>query len=243
MRALTHADFLALWEIGKTLHPLDWGLLAVNTMFPTTQPDNAADWPIGRRNRALVEMQLACFGPALRGWTSCRGCADKLEFTLDGRALAESPLPEQGAPIVVNGRGFRLPTSRDLALIAAEADASTAAVALVEMCRINGDAGPVEQSFSTVIDWTEEDLDAIGDKMARADPLGEIMLHFDCPECGELFDDSLELPTFLRAEIEGWARRLLREVHTLAAAYGWSEAEILSLSPARRQFYLEMVLG
>jgi hypothetical protein len=28
-------------------------------------------------------------------------------------------------------------------------------------------------------------------------------------------------------------------VHALASVYGWSEKEILSLSPARRQFYLE----
>ena len=34
--------------------------------------------------------------------------------------------------------------------------------------------------------------------------------------------------------------RILREVHTLAAAYGWSEAEILALSPARRRVYLEL---
>src|SRR5271169_955698 len=243
MRAVTQADLLALWESGKALHPLDWGLLAVNTMFPETQPDSVADWPIGRRNRALVEMQLACFGPALRGWTSCRRCADKLEFALDGLTLAESPLPEQGAPIVVNGRTFRLPTSRDLARVAAEDDPGKAAVALVEMCRINGEAGPVERSFTTEIDWTEVELDAIGDKMALADPLGEIMLHFDCPECGESFDDSLDLATFLRAEIEGRAKRLLREVHMLASAYGWGEAEILSLNPARRQFYLEMVLA
>jgi hypothetical protein len=31
------------------------------------------------------------------------------------------------------------------------------------------------------------------------------------------------------------------DVHTLASAYGWSESEILSLNPARREFYLEMV--
>jgi hypothetical protein len=243
MHAITQADFLALWEHGKALHPLDWGLLAVSTMFPETQPDSVADWPIGRRNRALVEMQLAWFGPALHGWTSCPRCANKLEFTLDGRALAECPLPEQGAPLVVNGRTFRLPTSRDLALIAAEDDPRTAAVALVEMCRINEEAWPVEWRSPTEIDWTEEDLDAIGEKMALADSLGEIVVHFDCPECGESFDDSLDLPTFLRAEIEGRAKRLLREVHTLASAYGWGEAEILALNPARRRFYLEMVLA
>ena len=66
--------------------------------------------------------------------------------------------------------------------------------------------------------------------MALADPLAEIMLHFDCPACGTSFDESLDLAAFLWAEIEGQAKRLCCEVHTLASAYGWSETEILSLS-------------
>jgi hypothetical protein len=34
---------------------------------------------------------------------------------------------------------------------------------------------------------------------------------------------------------------LLTEVHRLAQAYGWREAEILALSEARRHAYLELV--
>jgi hypothetical protein len=241
MRALTQVDFLALWESGQALHPLDQGLLAIHAAFPETQQhDNAADWPIGRRNRALAEMRLACFGPALRGWTSCRQCADNLEFQLDGRVLAESHAPEPGETIVVNGRAFRLPTSRDLARIAAEQDPIGASMLLLERCRLDDDAEPPNRTAPT-IGWTEQDLDAIGERIAVADPLAEIMLHFDCPTCGESFEESLDLPTFLWAEIEARAKRLLLDVHSLATAYGWSEAEILSLNPARRQFYLEMV--
>jgi hypothetical protein len=33
----------------------------------------------------------------------------------------------------------------------------------------------------------------------------------------------------------------MREVHRLARVYGWREADILSMSASRRQFYLEMV--
>jgi len=33
----------------------------------------------------------------------------------------------------------------------------------------------------------------------------------------------------------------LSDVHTLARAYGWRERDILTLSPTRRQFYLNMV--
>jgi hypothetical protein len=75
MLALTQADFLALWESGRALHPLDQGLLAIDAAISEAQHDSAADWPIGRRNRVLAEMRLACFGPALRGWTSCGQCA------------------------------------------------------------------------------------------------------------------------------------------------------------------------
>jgi hypothetical protein len=240
VRALTQADFLALWERGKTLHPLDWGLLAVHAANSEAPPDSAADWPIGRRNRALAEMRLACFGPALRGWTFCRQCAEKLEFQLDGRLLAESQVPAPGETVVVNERTFRLPTSRDLAKIAAEHDPIAAAMLLLGRCRVDGRATAEDQEAPTT-EWTEEDIDAVGEKMALADPLAEIMLHFDCPACGTSFEESLDLPTFLWGEIEARAQRLLLAVHTLAMAYGWNEAEILSLNAARREFYLEMV--
>jgi hypothetical protein len=242
MRALTQADFLALWETGRALHPLDQGLLAIDAAISEGQHDSAADWPIGRRNRALAEMRSACFGPALRGWTSCRQCADKLEFHLDGRALAKSQVPAPGETVVVNGRTFRLPTSRDLAQIAAEQDPIAAAMRLLERCRLEGRAAAEDRAVPTS-DWSEEDIDAVGEKMALADPLAEIMLHFDCPACGASFEESLDLSTFLWAEIEARATRLLFNVHTLATAYGWNEAEILSLSAARREFYLEMVRG
>jgi hypothetical protein len=240
MRALSQADFLALWESGRALHPLDQGLLTIDAAFSETQHDSAANWPIGRRNRALAELRLACFGPALRGWTSCQQCAEKLEFELDGRALAGSEHPEYREPIIVNGRAFRLPTSRDLAQIAAEQDPIAAAMLLLERCRVDGRAA-TEDRGTPATDWTEEDIDAVGEKMALADPLAEIMLHFDCPACGSSYDESLDLPTFLWAEIEVRAKRLLLEVHLLATAYGWSEAEILSLNAQRREFYLEMV--
>ena len=60
---------------------------------------------------------------------------------------------------------------------------------------------------------------------------------FVSPEAGGPTD----IAGFFWAELDAWARRLLREIHTLARFYGWSEAEILALSPLRRRCYLEMV--
>jgi hypothetical protein len=76
-----------------------------------------------------------------------------------------------------------------------------------------------------------------------ADPLAEIVLEFECPECKECFTETLDLASFLFSELDGRVRRLLLDVHTLAGFYGWSEAEILALSPARRNFYLQQVLS
>jgi hypothetical protein len=47
-----------------------------------------------------------------------------------------------------------------------------------------------------------------------------------------------DIVTFLWREIENLAGHLLRDVHTLASAYGWRESDILALSAARRDFYL-----
>ena len=40
--------------------------------------------------------------------------------------------------------------------------------------------------------------------------------------------------------MHAWARRTLRDVHVLARAYGWREADVLALSPTRRQIYVEL---
>jgi hypothetical protein len=238
MRAMQHADFLSLWEKGRALHPLDQGLLAIHAAFPEATSESVADWPLGRRNRALAELHCSYFGHALEGWTSCPQCGEKLEFKMDGRALVEQPQSQQGEPIVMHGETFRLPTTRDLALVAQERDAwdghDTAAVRLLRACRVDG-GEEIEHS------WSEEELEEAGEKMAAADPLAEIVLNFQCPVCEGTCQETLDLPTFLWAELEALARRLAREVHTLASAYGWSESEILALSDARRRLYIEMV--
>jgi hypothetical protein len=233
MRTLTQADVLALWETGRSLHPLDQGVLALQAAFPELR-ESVADWPLGRRNRALAQLRVAAFGASLRGWMSCRRCEEQLEFEIDGRALAEGAEPEM--QIEVRGRNFRLPTSRDLAAVATEKDATAAARQLLSRCCANGEGLPWKDEF-----WTEEWMEAVGERMAEADPLAEILLSFECPSCAVTFEESLDLPGFLWAEMGGRAKRLLLEVHTLASAYGWSEREILALPAARREFYLGQV--
>jgi hypothetical protein len=54
------------------------------------------------------------------------------------------------------------------------------------------------------------------------------------------WDVLFDIVSFFWAEIGAWAQRLLREVHALASAYGWREADILALSAWRRRQYLDL---
>jgi hypothetical protein len=232
MRALSSADVLGLWEQGVSLHPLDRGLLALGMADPAAA-NVVADWPLGRRNHALLELHTSWFGPRLGGWTSCPACGEKVEFELDARQLAapsDAWHPQES--VNVGEHAFRLPTSRDLAHVAAADDGAPASIGLLERCRIGG---PQNR------EWTSEMLEAIEDRLVSADPLAEIRLALSCPSCGRGWDDTLNIERFLWAEVEALARRVLWEVHTLASAYGWSESETLALSAARRTMYLQMV--
>jgi hypothetical protein len=235
MRPLDHANFLALWETGSLLHPLDRSLLAIRASLATEEDAGTlADWPLGRCNQALAEVRALYFGPHLEGWAACAGCGEKLEFEFDCGALARNDAPEPEPRVEVDGAAFRVPTPRDLARIADAIDPADAAARLIEFCAIGDMADAVR-------DWPTDRLDAVAEAMADADPLSEIALDLECPLCRHAGEETLDLGDFLWSEIEARARRLLADVHALASAYGWSEAAILAMSDVRRAGYIAMV--
>jgi hypothetical protein len=229
MRTLTQTDLLSLWETGRSLHSLDRGVLAVEAASPETT-ESIADWPLGRRNRALVELHCCVFGGQLRGWVACPQCEEKMEFELDARAMSADMDAKPDASVEVDGERFRLPTSRDMATMVGETDAMRAAQGLLRLLHTTG--GDT---------WSEAQVEAVGERLAEADPLAEIRLSFVCPQCEAAFEESLDLPSFVWSQMEARVRRIFADVHALARNYGWSEAEILGLSPARREIYLDMV--
>jgi hypothetical protein len=229
MRSLSSAGVLELWERGVTLHPIDRGLLALGLADPAAAAASP-DWPLGRRNQALLDLHASWFGPALHGWTSCPACGEKVEFELDARELASvaggSPAEDT---VTIGDQAFRLPTTRDLARVVAAGDAASA---LLERCRIGG---------QDAAEWTGELMDAIGERLAAADPLADTRLALDCPSCQHAWEAGFDVGRFLWAEVEALAKRVLWDVHALASAYGWSEPVTLALSPARRAMYLQLV--
>jgi hypothetical protein len=61
-----------------------------------------------------------------------------------------------------------------------------------------------------------------------------------CDACGESWTRVLDVDDYLWCELDAWAARTLQDIHLLATAYGWSEAQVLAVSPRRRRRYLEL---
>jgi hypothetical protein len=88
---------------------------------------------------------------------------------------------------------------------------------------------------------TDSAVDHIASHLSDADPQAEVLIDLTCATCSHAWQVILEIESFLWIKINAVAKRLLRDVHTLAREYGWSEHQVLSLSTRRRQAYLEMV--
>lgn len=235
MQALSAERLLRAWELGRERHPIDRGVLLHALAEPGADPNALADEPLGQRNRYLLALRTATFGQHLPAYLDCPACGERLELTLDAATL-EALAPTAEGPVVVEGLRFRLPTSRDLAAIANDTTAATAALRLLEICLVADDDKPVPQSLAPL-------MDEIGEALEQADPWADLSLASTCAACGHQWEARLDIAAFLWEELESRAKRLLDEVHILAAAYGWPEADILSLSELRRAAYLDRVTG
>src|SRR5262249_23012506 len=148
----------------------------------------------------------------------------------------EPPGPT-GETLSVSAEGyevaFRLPDSLDL-LAVGDGGEEAARHRLLGRCVLrasrNGEETPADGLPGGV-------LGAVLEHMAGADPQAEVRLALACPDCRHCWEGLFDIVSYFWGEIHHRALRTLRDVHTLAAAYGWREADILALSPSRRQVY------
>jgi len=224
-------SLIACWELGRRRHPLDRALLLYAAAVPDEDPDALADRPLGRRNAALLRLRRSLFGDALKSFVDCASCNERLEFTLSADALLERAASHALTHAQLGNLRLRLPTTRDLACVAAEAEETRAAQKLLER---------LAESSTGELGFSDEELTCALD---AADPCMDLTLDLSCPVCSHTWSAPFDVPAFLWEEVDVRARRLLDEVHALARSYCWSEQQILALSEARRRAYLERVLG
>ena len=234
-------ELLRAWERGR----IDDAVRAEALLDALGVAPGAADaLPLGRRNRLLLAARAGLFGVDADVEAPCARCGLRLEARLDLGAIFGGP-PEgthqtaDDAVLRVQVRRYdvrlRLPTGADLRDLPAEVEA--AAQELLARCvlaarRADRRVAPARLPSSVVT--------SLETALADADPDAVIEVVLVCPDCDVKQPTPLDPVAFLWFEVDAWAWRLLDEVRSLAAAYGWSESDILRMTPARRQAYLHL---
>ena len=242
MRPLSAQDLLRVWEVGETQHPLDRALTLLAVACPELTWDELAALSVGQRDARLFTIREQTSGPRLNGFAECPRCAERLEFDVavaDLRVAADPDEEEEARELVTDGLvlRFRLPNSRDLAALLGCQDPAVARSLLVQRCVLHASRDGTAVAGSEL---PAKAISRLAKRMAECDPQAEVLLGLRCPACDHAWQALFDIVTFFWAELVAQAKRLLCEVHTLARAYGWHEADILGMSTRRRQFYLDM---
>jgi hypothetical protein len=235
-----------LWEAGSGGNGVERGLLLLTVAHPDAPPETLASLSIGERDRRLLTLRQRLFGSLINSVAECPHCGAPLQFTVDARELLG---PVTDASQDTSTRTFevtegdvrlsvRAPNSHDLECIAACDDIVVARRVLAERCIVGAwNAGePIPPC-----DVADTAVTALAVALGAADPGADLVIDLHCDVCGRQWPLAFDVVFIVWKEIESMARRLLYEVHELAWAYGWGEAEILGLSDTRRRHYLALV--
>jgi hypothetical protein len=241
MRALSAADLLSVWEIGRRQQPTERALTMLAAAWPESRREELAELSIGERDARLLTIRAQIFGTRLESRGVCPQCGEAIELSLDANEILALPKPDTLEVSMTDGEfftRFRLPNSLDVAEAAAAPDVDGARQTLLARCVLTAEKGGERISGDQLPNAA---VKAVTARMSEADPAADVNCEINCPNCCHTWSMLFDIVSFFWREIESRALRLLHEVHTLASAYGWREPEILALNPLRRQHYLEMV--
>lgn len=238
--SLEPVELLALWEAGGAVPPPGRGAALLRSAgLPPADS-------LGAANAQWLGLHARWFGPVVELLSHCPACATAAEFEVDAQVLAEQlPPADLSMPLQLHCLGhelqFRLPRPDDTAAAAVRADNDEAfARQLLARCIT---ACTHEGAVLAPANLPEAVLDAVSQRIEALDPGAELAFALACPHCGMAWSAALDAGELLWHKLRAAAERLLREVDALARAYGWSEPEVLALSPARRAAYLQMALA
>lgn len=242
MRLLSATELLTVWEQGLTQSWVQRGLSLLAFVHPDRSWEQLAHISIGNRDRSLLHLRESLFGTQMASVVDCPVCRDRLELNF---SMTDIVLPSATAtPDIITTTiedyqiQFHLPTSSDLINVINQTDAEMMQRRLLERCLVQIQHQDDTVSIEALPAST---ITAIATAMAQADPQADVELTLSCPACQHHWQAPFDIVSFLWNELQHWAQRLLRTIHVIASAYGWSEANILAMSHQRRSHYLEMI--
>lgn len=244
MNNLSASELLNIWELGRSKTLVQQALLLLSASCPETPIDTLAELSIGQRDTLLLTLREMIFGQSLDCVASCPGCSDQLELSLnlaDIRIEKKAKSTREFTTTIENCEvRFRVPNSKDMALLHDPKDLAASQEEVYGRCILSIGKNSKKISFDELPVNVKEE---ISDRIAEADPQADVLLDLSCPSCSKKWQVVFDIVSFFWTEITAWAYRIMYEVRNLALAYGWSESDILAMSPWRRHHYLEMISG
>jgi hypothetical protein len=237
-------ELLDIWQAGshqplieKTLH-----LLGVSCGNDSIR--EMARLSIGERDLRLLQLREWIFGARLHNIVHCPRCAGLTEWDARLDDLRLQPLrPDDGKKTFecsIDGYEltFRLPNSEDLYSFLPDDAPVKDPKKLLGRCILS-----LRRDYRscTPDELPDTVFDTLAQHMEREDPQADIRIEVNCPACAHSWEAVFDIIPYLWAEIDGWARRTLEEVCLLARNFGWSEHDILTMPPQRRQLYIHLL--
>ena len=226
---------LQAWERGSG-RPL--GERAAYALHIAPQSDQPAPTALFERDAALLRLRIDLLGPLVDAVVHCPACGSAFDVPVDLTVLEPPAVAAEAVTVTADGYSVvvRPPAPEDLHGLD-HLDPAAFADALFRRC--------VETAT-----WVGEPVavavlpDAIRRAAAQAlsdrgmeSPAADLL----CGTCGAGWRAPVDIARMVLGDIDAWVTRQLADVHRIASVYHWTERDILALSPARRQFYLEAI--
>ncbi|MDT0184480.1 hypothetical protein Q9S36_30255 [Microbacterium sp. ARD31] len=227
------AATLDLWDTLAAVAPPARGAAVLVARGVAPDLVAAGDVPLAVAAREALVTLRDRVGPVLDTTLACPACEALLDVPLPlDQVLAGSAGPplDVDVDVDVDGVVVRGPTTSDVLAALASAD-------------------PAATLRAQCVTWPAgSDPDADADLAARVAATAEQVcglagtsLRLHCPECGREVVADVDAVGLLTERVAEEARDVLADVATLAAAFGWSEREVLALPPSRWHAYLGLV--
>jgi len=202
---------------------------------------------------AAAEEQVRCVSAAGREWllqqsglqffrgstwfeAPCAGCGARFDLELPLAAVPRGPagegFPEVEVCTSLGPRRFEAPNGHHEEVMAVRREGDPRRI-FATLCSLADEAAAEADRF------VEEDLERIDAALEAISPDIADGVDVTCPDCGEPARVRIDPLTFAFPRSE----TILQDVHVIAGAYRWEEADILALPSQRRRAYVALIRG
>lgn len=194
----------------------------------SVKPGDALGLSVTDRDTLLAAVYARTYGDRIDSTVQCRQCGNRYDMNFSlaelQRAVGLHGEPVPAVRATSKGVEYRVPTGRDE--LAVEALGPSA------VRELRRRIAPAAQ------DGDIAELDA---ELERAAPVLDADLNAQCPECGGQQSFRFNIQQYLLESLVLERPRLWREVHRIAAAYGWGLESILSLRRSERRRLVDQI--